>query len=144
MPPVTGPDRSSAPVFRPVRASVVALVIGAAMLIGGVAMAITLPERYGPIDRVMCVGIAAGTAALMSRYATMHARAGESGLWVRNIGPGELVPWEEIAAVRFSEGMPWVRIDLTDGTDMAVMAIQRADGTRSLDEAQRLADLVGR
>ena len=46
--------------------------------------------------------------------------------------------------MRFSQGMPWPRIDLADGLDMAVMAIQRSDGPVSVDEAQRLADLVGR
>ena len=76
--------------------------------------------------------------------ATIHARPTAEGLYVRNLGPGELVPWEQITAVRFSQGMPWPRIDLADGLDMAVMEIQRSDGAGSVDEAQRLADLIDR
>ena len=136
--------RSTAPVFRPVRGVVVAVVIGVAILVAAVAMALWLPEKYGVMDRLICAGIGAGTAAFMSRYATIHATPGPEGLWVRNLGPGEQIAWEDIVAVRFSQGMPWVRLDLADGTDMAVMAIQRADGPRSIAAAQRLADLVGR
>lgn len=144
MPTVSAPDRATAAVFRPVRGRVVPIVIGIAILVGAIALAVVLPEQYGPMDRITCAGIGVAVAAFMSRYATIHASPTAEGLQVRNLGPGELVPWEEITAVRFSQGMPWVRVDLADGTDMAVMAIQRADGPRSLDEAQRLADLVGR
>ena len=143
MPAVTVPDRTTAAVFRPVRGRVVPIVIGVAILVGAVALAVVLPEQYRIMDRLTCAGIGVGVAAFMYRYATIHARPSEEGLHVRNLGPGEVLPWEQITAVRFSQGMPWVRLDLEDGTDMAVMAIQRADGPRSVDEAQRLADLVG-
>ena len=106
-------------------------------------LALSLPDRYEIMDQLTCIGIGVGVAALMSRYATIHARPTTEGLYVRNLGPGELVPWEQITAVRFSQGMPWPRIDLADGLDMAVMAIQRSDGAGSVDEAQRLADLIG-
>lgn len=140
---MTAPDRAGAAVFRPVRGRVVPIIIGAAILVGAVVLAVVLPEQYGPMDRLTCAGIGVAVAVFMSRYATIHARPTAEGLRVRNLGAGELVPWETITAVRFSQGMPWVRVDLEDGTDMAVMAIQRADGPRSLEEAQRLADLVG-
>lgn len=143
MPAVTAADRSSAQAFRPVRGRIVPIIIGVGILVGAIALAVALPERYAIMDRLTCAGIGVATAAFMYRYATIHARPEADGLWVRNLGPGERVPWEDIVAVRFSQGMPWVRIDLADGTDMAVMAIQRADGPRSLDDAQRLADLVG-
>lgn len=141
---MTEMDRSSAAAFRPVRGRIVPIVIGVAILVGAVVFAVVLPERFGVMDRVTCAGIGVAIAAFMQRYATIHARPDADGLWVRNLGPGEHVPWEDIVAVRFSQGMPWVRLDLADGTDMAVMAIQRADGPRSLEAAQRLADLVGR
>ncbi|WP_435198697.1 PH domain-containing protein [Janibacter sp. GS2] len=140
---MTTPDRETAADFRPVRGRLVAIVIGIAILVGAIALAITLPGQYEIMDRLTCAGIGVAVAAFMSRYATIHARPDARGLHVRNLGSGELVPWEDITAVRFSQGMPWVRLDLEDGTDLAVMAIQRADGPRSVDEAQRLADLVG-
>lgn len=146
----TGPDlpeeprRDHAATFRPLRGRVVAVLIGVGMLVGSVVLALVLPERFEIMDRITSVLMGAGVAAFMSRYATIHARPDAEGLWVRNLGPGEKVAWEEILAVRFSQGMPWPRLDLADGTDMAVMAIQRSDGPRSVEEAQRLADLVDR
>ncbi len=141
---MTEPGRAGAGDFRPVRGRVVPIVLGIVIFVGAIALAIVLPEQYKAMDRLTCAGIGVAVAAFMSRYATIHARPDEEGLYVRNLGAGEKVAWSDITAVRFSQGMPWVRIDLEDGTDMAVMAIQRADGPRSLDEAQRLADLVGR
>ena len=72
-------------------------------------LALSLPDRYEIMDQLTCIGIGVGVAALMSRYATIHARPTAEGLYVRNLGPGELVPWEQITAVRFSQGMPWPR-----------------------------------
>lgn len=141
---MTLPDRASAPTFRPTRGRVVSATLGAAILVGSVVLAIAMPERFGIMDRITCVLIGGGVAVFMTRYATIHARPTAQGLWVRNLGPGELVAWEDITAVRFSQGMPWPRLDLADGMDVAVMAIQRSDGPASVDEAQRLADLIGR
>lgn len=139
---MTTPQRAGAPVFRPVRGRVVAAIIGVGILVAALVLAVMLPEQYEIMDRLTCAGIGIAVAVFMSRYATIHARPTAEGLYVRNLGPGELVPWESITAVRFSQGMPWPRIDLDDGLDMAVMAIQRSDGPRSVEEAQRLADLV--
>lgn len=143
MPTVTAPDRTDAAVFRPVRGRVVSSALGGGILIASIVLAMALPERFAVMDRLTCAGIGIAVAAFMTRYATIHARPTAEGLFVRNLGPGELVPWDQIDSIRFSQGMPWVRIDLVDGLDLAVMAIQRADGPRSLAEAQRLADLAG-
>ncbi|NYF99573.1 PH domain-containing protein [Janibacter cremeus] len=140
---MTNADSAATQAFRPVRGRIVPIVIGVGILVGAIVLAMTMPGHYGVVDRLTIAGIGVATAAFLHRYATIHARPDADGLWVRNLGPGEHVPWEDIVAVRFSQGMPWVRIDLADGMDMAVMAIQRADGPRSLDDAQRLADLVG-
>lgn len=142
---MTGPVRSGAPVFRPVRGSWIAGVLGVAVTVGGIVLAVALPgDQFGIMDRLIAgaIGIAAGI--FLSRYATIHARPEAEGLWVRNLGPGELVPWEDIEAIRFSQGMPFPRLDLSDGMEMTLMAIQRSDGERSVEEAQRLADLIGR
>lgn len=129
-------------VFRPRRGRVVPMVVGVVVLVAAVVLAVLLPEKYQLVDRVMITAMGAAIAGLMSRYATIHAEPRGEGLWVRNIGPGRLVPWPEIEAVRFSGGMPWPRLDLADGDDLAVMAIQRADGTDAALEAERLADLI--
>lgn len=128
--------------FAPRRGKVVPAVLAVAALVIFLGVAILVPEKYQLVDRIVFFGMGLSIAALLLRYVTIRAVPREDGLWVRNIGAGQLVPWSEIEAVRFSDGMPWVRLDLADGDEQAVMAIQRADGHRSVEEAQRLADLI--
>ena len=39
--------------------------------------------------------------------------------------------WAQIVAVRLRRGAPWAEMDLSDGTTIAVMAIQGSDGERA-------------
>lgn len=64
------------------------------------------------------------------------------GLVVRNLAFTTRVTWPQIVSVRFSQDRPWARLDLADGDELAVMAIQAADGENARREAQRLANLV--
>jgi hypothetical protein len=50
--------------------------------------------------------------------------------------------WAQVLRVGFSGGAPWVVLELTDTEEVAVMAIQRADGDHGRVEAARLAALV--
>ena len=146
MPAVSGAGRpvdgTNAP-FVPRRGRLVASVLAVLTLVIFLLVAIFVPERFHLVDRLGFFLIGLGVAGLLSRYMTIRAVPRADGLLVRNLGPQQVVPWEDIEAVRFSDGMPWVRLDLADGDDMAVMAIQRADGSGSLAQAQRLSDLVG-
>ena len=51
-----------------------------------------------------------------------------AGLTVRNLMLTRTVTWDEVIEVRFPDGAPWVTLELDDGDELAVMAIQRADG----------------
>ena len=68
----------------------------------------------------------------------------DAGLTVRNLMLTRTVTWDEIIEVRFPDGAPWVTLELDDGDELAVMAIQRADGQLARDEALRLARIVDR
>ena len=52
------------------------------------------------------------------------------------------VDWAEIVAVRLGPDDPWVYLDLADGTALAAMGIQSADGDRARAAATELAALV--
>ena len=52
MPAVTAPDRATAAAFRPRRGRVVSAVIGVVTLVGAIALAASLPERFGIMDRL--------------------------------------------------------------------------------------------
>ncbi len=134
--------------FRPQRGRLVAIgfAVVAVLVFGVVAMAMPGDKQGGNWklgDRLMLLGLGVAIAALLIRYARIVATPTETGLRVRNLFLTRTIPWSEIEAIRFGGGEPWVTLDLTDGDSIAVMAIQRADGPRGVDEAQRLADLAG-
>ena len=64
------------------------------------------------------------------------------GLVVRNLFTTRRLAWPQIVRVQFGGGAPWVTLDLDDTDTVAVMAIQKADGSFSRAEAGRLSALV--
>ena len=78
-------------------------------------------------------------AAFLWRYASIRAVPDADGLTVRNLIVTRRVAWDEVVEVRFAEGAPWVSLELADADELAVMAVQRADGPVARAEAQRLA-----
>jgi hypothetical protein len=49
-----------------------------------------------------------------------------------------------VAVVVCTVVAPWVTLELDDGDELAVMAVQRADGQVAREEALRLARIVDR
>ena len=92
--------------------------------------------------RTVLLCMLGGLAAFLGRYASIRAVGDDVGLTVRNLLITRTVSWEEIVEVRFPDGAPWVSLELTDTDELAVMAIQRADGDDAKVEARRLAELV--
>jgi hypothetical protein len=95
-------------------------------------------------DQLALVGLGLALAAFLGRYASIKAVPDDAGITVRNLLLTRTVTWDEIIEVRFPDGAPWVTLELDDADELAVMAIQRADGQLGRDEAVRLARLVDR
>lgn len=132
--------------FRSVRgrrvATVVALAQGLVFL--GLAVLPRSDEVYsiGWLDRLGFVTVGLAVGWVVSRFALVRADPGEHGLVVRNLVTTTGLEWPQVVEVRFSDGDPWVILDLSDGDTLPVMAIQRADGAHGRAEARRLATLV--
>ena len=133
-------DRTWAP-FRPVRGRRTAIGSAIAQAVVLVVLAFVVPGA-GWVDRVGFLAVAAAIAAVLLRFGRLRADPSPAGLVVRNLVRREDLRWEQIVAVRFGDGDPWVMLDLSDGDVLAVMAIQRADGAYAQAEARRLATLV--
>ncbi|GAA1985971.1 PH domain-containing protein [Isoptericola halotolerans] len=130
--------------FRPWWARVAVAVTGL-VAVGGSLLVGLLSEQgvlLGPGTRLTFVAFAVGAAWLLWRLGGVHARPDQHGLTVRNVARSRRVAWEEIVGVRLTMNDPWVVLDLSDGSTLAVMGIQRADGERGMAEARRLQDLV--
>lgn len=140
-----GPDAFE--VFRPRRARIVATSMGIASIVVFVGLAVLMPvdaglTQWGPADRIMLGSIGVVIAGVFYRYASIRATPTQAGLVVRNLFTSRSLDWPELIGVQYNDGDPWPTLDLADTDQLAVMAIQRADGPRAMAEAQRLATLI--
>ncbi|MDO5738719.1 MAG: PH domain-containing protein [Ornithinimicrobium sp.] len=142
------PQRSAYATFRPVTGTWVAGAAAVASLIVFTLVAIfaTMPLEGSPalelFNRAGIAVIGVGTAAFLSRYAMIRAVPSKDGLRVVNLVHTRDLEWAEIVRLGFGGGAPWAVLELSDTEDLAVMAIQRADGQRAQGEASRLAALI--
>ncbi|HKJ11868.1 MAG TPA: PH domain-containing protein [Ornithinimicrobium sp.] len=133
-------------VFRPRRGAWVAWVcaLASVLVFGGLAI---LSPTSGDVgwaapDRLMTAALGVGIAVLLVKFATLRAVPSAEGLRVVNLVGRHDLSWASIVTVGFHDGGPWAVVELADTEQVAVMAIQRADGARARREASRLAALV--
>lgn len=136
-------------VFRSRRGRAVPMMMAAlaVLLFTGFAVFVPGPDdggRFGAGDRVMMVALGLAIALFLWRYVGIKAVPDERGLLIRNLILSRRVEWPEVEAVRFHGGAAWPVLALHDGDEVAVMAVQKADGGRASAEATRLATLVQR
>lgn len=142
--PVPDPYRP----FRPRAARVVGIGLAVAVPAFMVALAVLLPrvaparDSWGDRAGLLAFGLLVAWAVL--RHAGVRAVPDREGLMVRNLLRTTRLSWAEVHSVRFGPDRPWVQLDLADGTTLAVMAVQQADGAHARREARRLATLVAR
>ena len=144
-PPPVAPGAPEAP-FRPRRGRVLPLAMAAVAVVvcTVVALGMGAAGEWAVGDQLALVGLGLGIAAFLGRYASIRAVPDAVGLTVRNLMLTRRVTWDEVLEVRFPDGAPWVTLELDDTDELAVMAIQRADGQLARDEALRLARIVER
>lgn len=132
--------------FVPQRGRQVAVGFGIASVLLFAILAVVVPTTgmrgWGLLDSLLLFGFGVLIALAMWRFASLRATASPSGIVVRNVLLTRTLTWAQVASVRFSGGDPWVVLDLRDGGQLAVMAIQKTDGPRARAAAQRLVALV--
>lgn len=141
------PDVPALPhTFRPTRGRWAALVAAAAFLLVMTVIAVLLPDD-GPAgfhlyDRLLVVLVGLLVAAVLVALARVRVRADDVGVLVVNVVRRRHLAWAQVVTVRLSRDDPWAMLDLSDGTALAAMAIQTADGDRARTAALQLALLV--
>jgi ATP phosphoribosyltransferase len=145
-----GPRDVRADLHRPFRSllvRVVARALQVAVLLGALAI-MFLTGRIPGVDHwnwpdqlgTAIVGLL--IIAALERWSRLAALPSEDGLAVRNFVGTRRLQWAEILGVEFGEHRPWAVLDLSDGSTVSVMAIQRSDGDRAARDAARLSTLV--
>lgn len=134
--------------FRPVRGAWVARIMAIISVLVFTLVAIFSPGYEGVtpavtvLNRVAIFGLGVLIGAFLWRYAVIRAVPTERGLTVVNLFRTYELEWAQILDVGFSGGTAWAMLELTDTEQLAVMAIQRADGEGAHKEASRLAALI--
>ena len=132
--------------WRPRFGPIVSISMGTVLVVVALAMWFGLPaESRASFSWLQTVTLTLVLIALLYglyRLARMRVRADEAGLTVVNLVRTRRLEWAQVLRVSLRSGDPWVQLDIDDGTTVAVMAIQTADGRRAKAAARDLARVV--
>ena len=132
--------------FRPVRARAVVYVCAAAVLITLVTLAVVLPSGgphpWGPGSRLGVVLFGLVAVAVLHRLASVRVETSDDGILVANVIGRRRLEWAEVVGVRLSRDDPWMLLDLSDGTALAAMGVQKSEGNRGQRQAREFARMV--
>jgi hypothetical protein len=93
-------------------------------------------------DQVAMVGLGLAMGAGVLLVGRSRVDADADGLRVRNVVVNHEVPWSAVRAVRFNEHSPWAALLLVNDDELAVSAVQAADGERALVAVRGLRALL--
>jgi hypothetical protein len=93
-------------------------------------------------DQVAMVGLGLAMGAGVLLVGRSRVEADIDGIRVRNVLMNHELPWSAVRAVRFDEHSPWASLLLTNDDELAVSAVQAADGERALVAVRGLRALL--
>lgn len=128
--------------WRPRRGRLVPMALAVTVAAVCVGLAILVPPSFGVSDRAGFVLLGLFLAGGLLLLGRCRLGADERGLSVVNIVRRRELEWAEIVDVTMAVGEPWPTLDLADGTTLAVMGIQAADGRRARTALAELQALV--
>jgi hypothetical protein len=96
---------------------------------------------FGTADRIGIFGIGLAVAAVLLWLARSRLDADADGLRVRNILGHYELSWQLVRAVSFRDGSPWATLELAADELLPLMAVQAADGDRTVEAVRALRAL---
>ncbi|MFE4669623.1 PH domain-containing protein [Streptomyces sp. NPDC056716] len=109
--------------FRPTRTRAVLLTAAVTIFLVVSAMALLL-DRLSTAERISFVFTALMLSCVVLVLARPKVVADATGVTVVNFAGSRRLAWAEIVGVNLRVGDPWVFLDLSDGTSLAVIGIQ--------------------
>jgi uncharacterized membrane protein len=134
---------------RPVRLRRLCTVLAAVVVVVFAVIALLLRRAdtgaaFGTADQVSIFGLGLAVAAAVLVLGRPTLEADERELRIRNVIGRHVVPWSAVRAVRFRDNTPWATLDLHDEEQVALMAVQAADGERTIQVVRALRELLER
>ena len=129
-------DRADAPAtYRPLGARVVAVVAGASLTAIMLVLWVALPDdvraTFTWLQTSTLLLFWAATLAVLNGIARTRVRSDSAGISVLNGYRWHHLAWPQVLSITLPRGAPWAIIDTADGSVVAVMALQAADGDRA-------------
>lgn len=131
---------------RPVRLRRLCAVLAAVIVVVFTLIAVLLRSAstgasFGLADQVSIFGIGVAVAAGILVLARPTLEADERELRIRNVIGRHVLPWTAVRAVLFRDNRPWAAIELHDDEEIALHAVQAADGERTVAVVRALREL---
>jgi hypothetical protein len=145
VPPETTPSPVSAV---PRRLRLMTALMAGALVIAMTVVAVLLKSSttgvvaFHTSDQVAMVGLGLALGAGVLLVGRSRVDADADGVRVRNVVVNHEVPWSAVRAVRFDQHSPWATLLLTNDDELAVSAVQAADGQRALVAVRGLRALL--
>lgn len=131
-------------VFRPRQARVVPYAAAVTLFVVLTVVAFLLPGGeggWGLPSRLSVVVFAAAVAWFLHRLADVRLVADQDGVEVVNILVRRRFEWAEVVSVRMTRDDPWLTLDISDGSSIPAMGVQRSEGAlaqRQVEHVRRL------
>ena len=138
-PPVTAVPRRLRLITALAAAGLVAVMCVVAVLLKESTTGV-VPFRTSDQVAMVGLGLAMGAGVLLVGRSRVDADA--DGIRVRNVLMRHELPWSAVRAVRFDQHSPWATLLLTNDDELAVSAVQAADGERALAAVRGLRALL--
>lgn len=142
--PVDQPLPALPVVWRPRRTRLVAYTMAGVVVAGAVLLAALLPEPFQLPDRIGVVCFALFVAWVLHLLGRCRVVADEHGLTAINGLRVHRLEWAEVLDAQLVLGEPWARLDLADGSSIAVMGIQGSEKVRAYRAIGELRALIRR
>jgi hypothetical protein len=134
--------------WRAIRGRRAALVAALAVVVGAAILGAALPPPFQGGDKIAVALMGLPVAAVLLLLARPSVTASADGLVVRNLVGTRRLSWAEVVSIRLGPDDSWASIDVSDGTSLAVMALQTADRAHTAaaldDLRRRLVDAESR
>jgi hypothetical protein len=122
--------------------------VAAAVLAVSVVVAVFLTSSstgvvsFHTSDQVAMIGLGLLLAVGILLLARPRVDADDTGVRVRNILGSHDLPWSAVRSVRFDRKSSWATLLLVTGEEVAVLAVQSADGERAVAATEGLRALL--
>ena len=111
-----------------------------------VALAVLLPSDgangWGLGSRLSVVLFGLAIAYFLHRLASVRVETDADGATVINILTRRRLQWAEVVGVRLSRDDAWMVLDVSDGSSLAAMGVQRSEGVLADEQVRTFARLV--